>query len=230
MSRISKRDHSRAFPIAIVCAAMVFALAGALDTAPESPMIWLQYPLFASLAWGLAKMRGTGDWRPAGTAAYIALSWSLGMAVELTLTVDGTGIGGVHRDTAASFILAQGDYLPLAAVFCLVHRYMTCGVVQVLWLAAGAALTEGLVFTDSLRAPVLALDIVAAVFTGAYLGAIYWIYLALPLGILGVPWAGRKRNVLVLLATGFAAAFAVRVFWGLVYAPAVSALFGLAPQ
>ena len=54
----------------------------------------------------------------------MAASWAAGMLVELTISVDGSGVGCMHRDTKASFILAQGYYVP-AAVFMwvMIRRY-----------------------------------------------------------------------------------------------------------
>ena len=206
---------------AVVAGALVFAmLAG---EGPRSLLAWLQYPLFGALALGLAMRSRHARRVPA--PHFVTLSWALGMAFEATLTVDGGGIGGVHPDTLASFLLAQGDYLPLALAFWALRRWGGLGLAGAFWAAGGAALTEGLVFTGSLLAAVSAGPAGAAL-TLAYLWSAYALFLALPLRILGAEW-GRAPPW--ALPAGFAAAFAVRLFWGLAYAPAMTALIGIPP-
>ncbi len=54
--------------------------------------------------------------------AYVFLVWLFGMIFELTLTVTGEGVGGLHPSSVPSFILAQGDYIPIALVSYFVIR------------------------------------------------------------------------------------------------------------
>ncbi len=101
-------------------------------------------PLFAAMAAGLAAGRGL-NWRPRWPGlAYVALVWALGMTYEMTLTVDGTGFGGVHQVTWASFLLAQGDYLALALAMLWLIRRWGLDFTGAFWLAGGKSLTEGL--------------------------------------------------------------------------------------
>jgi hypothetical protein len=51
------------------------------------------------------------------------LVWSFGMLFELSLTVTGAGIGGVHPETVPSFVLAQGYYIASALVACYTLPY-----------------------------------------------------------------------------------------------------------
>ena len=213
--------------VAPVVGALILGLLGLTGTEAQSPYAWLQFPLLAALGWGLLTTRPDGQ--KAGLLPYVGLSWLLGMAVEATLTVDGSGIGGIHHDTFASYVLALGDYIPLALVMWGLHRGLGAGVQQALWIVAGMGLTEGLVFTGSVTFALGTGDVIGIVLVTCYLIATYWVFLVLPLRLTGVG-RGVGRNPAILLATGFAAAFAVRVFWGLVYSPLATALFGLPPQ
>ena len=210
-----------------VAGALVLALLGLGGSEAQSPLAWLQFPLLAALGWGLITSAPTG--RQAALLPYVGLSWLLGMAVEATLTVDGSGIGGIHRDTFASYVLAQGDYIPLALVVWGLHRTLGAGVQQALWIVAGMGLTEGLVFTGSVTFALGTGDVIGIALVTCYLIATYWVFLVLPLRLTGVG-RGVGRNPAILLAIGFVSAFAVRVFWGLVYSPVVTALFDLPPQ
>lgn len=50
--------------------------------------------------------------RLASRAAYVVAGLAAGVVYECGLTVDGTGIGGLHRDTATSFLLLPGYLVP----------------------------------------------------------------------------------------------------------------------
>ena len=212
-----------------VAGALILGLLGLMGPDVQSPFSWLQFPLLALLGWGLVTTADGGRDR-AGPVAFIGLSWLFGMAVELTLTVDGFGIGGINRDTYASFVLAQGDYIPLAVVMWGLHRGLGAGVQQALWIGAGMGLTEGLVFTGSVTAALATGDVWGSGLVICYLIAVYWVFLVLPLRLTGVGRGDAHRNPVILLAIGFAAAFAVRMFWGLVYSPLATVLFDLPPQ
>ncbi|MDH4117978.1 MAG: hypothetical protein OEX04_02850 [Acidimicrobiia bacterium] len=165
--------------------------------------------------------------------AYLGLSWLIGMAYELSLTVDGTGIGGVHPETRTSFILAQGDYVPIALVALAATRLKRLTYRDAFFLAAGMSLTEGLVFTGVLTATVLSPAFVLAPLVAAYYALAYSSYVALPLLLTGAhkiwPESGEPGRISVplLLLAGFVLGFGIRLFWGLVYAPAITALLGL---
>lgn len=94
-----------------------------------SPVAWLHPLVFVAALiirsrdrrrdpkrWQLAGWRGAG--------LMIAISWIVGMVIELTITTDGDGFGGLHPDTGPSFILAQGYYVPAAVLtWAAVRRY-----------------------------------------------------------------------------------------------------------
>ena len=209
-----------------IAAALAFAVLGLQDDAPRSALNWLQFPLLALLAAGLFTSAAENHTQ-ARFLPTVALSWLLGMSVELTLTVDGTGLGGVHPDTVASFVLAQGDYVPLAAAIWVAHRWLGAGLCDLLWIVIGIALTEGLVFTGSILEAIQTGSIGGTVLVACYLVSLYLVYLLLPFRLLGVGRGRRQRNLLLLLLIGFATGFAIRAFWGLVYSPAIGALLGL---
>jgi hypothetical protein len=69
---------------------------------------------------------------------YVALSWLVAMAYELSLSEGVGSFGGFHERTIPSFLLAQGYYLPFAILgLFLIRRYRY--TFQELFLAAGAA-------------------------------------------------------------------------------------------
>lgn len=211
---------------ALVLGALLLAGLSAGSEAPHSPLEWLQYPLLLAVAWGFATAAVDAP-GPARATPVMALSWALGMVVELTLTVDGSGIGGVRPDTRTSFLLAQGDYIPLAILIWACHRRLGCQMAELGCIAAGIALTEGIVFTGSIRDAAASGSVVGTVLVSCYLITIYLAFLVLPFRLCGIG-RGRVRAVWPgLVALGFAGAFGVRLFWGLVYSPAVTALFDL---
>jgi len=66
------------------------------------------------------------------------------MLFEAGLTVTGVGIGGVHPETLPSFILAQGDYVPIALITYLVIRRTQASFRQVYFLRAERASQKAL--------------------------------------------------------------------------------------
>lgn len=204
----------------ILIAGIAFLVMSRLSASgPASPLAFLEWPLVAAMVW--LAIRGGLGWRPARAgAAFVALSWAFGMIYEATLTVDGSGIGGVHPQTAASFVLAQGDYIALALVAWWMIRRWGLGFAGALWLALGKSLTEGLIFTGVLTANLMS---PAAPLMLAYFTMAYGYFIALPMLILAPPAGARPRPpAVILIVAGFAAALAVRLFWGLVWAPAVT--------
>lgn len=88
---------------------------------PESSSLWFLDPVLYALflvglglrsAGRLPRLRLSGA---AGALGFIILSWATGMAYELSLQTGPEGFGGMHPDTATSFLLAQGYYVPFAA-------------------------------------------------------------------------------------------------------------------
>jgi hypothetical protein len=166
--------------------------------------------------------------------AIIGASWALGMAYEATLTVDGTGIGGVHPQTQPSFVLAQGDYIPIALALAALTRAINLDLVAAFWLGTGMSLTEGLIFTGVLRDQLAQADplaLLVAVLIAAYYALAYAYFVALPLGLVAPAplWRspGRPPRWWVALMTGFAVAFVIRLFWGLVWSPFATWAFDL---
>lgn len=211
-----------------VLGGLFLAVIGDLGDDPKSPIAWLQYPLLLFLAWG-ALSTPVDAQIGAKLIPFVFLSWLLGMSVELTLTVDGSGIGGVHPDTLTSFILAQGDYIPLAILVWAFHRWMGCLMYECAWIVIGIALTEGLVFTGSVTASITSGSFIGAFIVTCYLIALYMVFLLLPLRLCGVGLGKAKatKSILLLVLAGFVSAFVVRLFWGLIYSPIMTTTFEL---
>jgi hypothetical protein len=197
---------------------------------------WIEVLLFLILIAGFAFGRGLNLRVPRPLLVLVALIWVCGMGYELTLTHDGVGIGGVHTDTRASFILAQGDYLMIAAFTAWAVWFWRLQPADVLWLAGGKSLTEGLTFSGILTATLADPAFVAfAPLMAAYYALAYATFMVVPLFILAPEslWragTGWRPNLLILWVIGFAAAFVIRIVWGLVWAPLATWVFALPPN
>jgi hypothetical protein len=238
--RAGGRAGAHRAALALVVPGFLFLWAERAGAGPHSPLWFAELPAHLLLVLALllpalgrpapfariAKGRG---------AAFVALSWAFGMAYELSLTVDGSGIGGVHPDTRASFLLAQGDYLPIALASLAAAHLLCADLPAMVWLALGMSLTEGLLFTGALAQVIASpawpwAPLVLSYFALAYAG-----FVALPLAFLA-PEAGHAARARpragwpALVAVGLAAGFAVRLLWGLVLAPLISAAFDLPPN
>lgn len=210
-----------------------------MDSAPASRFHGIDWLLYAGLLAGLVA-QGKG-WAGvtlsprAAAIAFVVLVWAFGMIYEMSLSVDGTGVGGMHPDTFTSFVLAQGDYLLLALLCLAAVRLLHLGFTGLFWFAAGIALTEGLVFTGVLWQVVLSPAPWAAPAFLAYYFLAYAAFLTLPLMILNPAplWSARARRLpagrIGLIVAGFLCGFASRLIWALGYGPAAHALFDLAP-
>ncbi len=204
------------------------------DEGLVSPLWWAELVLYVVMIAGLA-CGGFGLTVPAPMRAFVGLSWTFGMVYELTLTVDGTGYGGMHRDTVASFVLAQGDYIPIALATLWMVRRWHLGFAGAFLISCGKSLTEGLVFTGVLTNTVLSPAWPYAPLMLAYYTLAYANFVALPLLVLAPEtlWdrhpAPRPKGPLTLIAAGFAAAFAIRLIWGLGLGPALGWAFDLPP-
>ncbi len=84
--------------------------------AGASRLWWLDPLLLVGFAAGLWWRRNgwQGGGRRGAGLLFITLAWLTGMLYELSLRTGATGFGGMHPDTAASFLLAQGYYVPYA--------------------------------------------------------------------------------------------------------------------
>ncbi len=203
---------------------------------PASPYWWGELMLYALMAAGLAS--GGFNLSPSRRTAavvYIALCWAFGMVYELSLTVDGTGLGGVHPDTRASFLLAQPDYLMIAAVALWLVRRWHLGFAGAFWIACGKSLTEGLLFSGALTAAILSPAWPFAPLMLAYYALAYSTFVALPLLVLAPEtlWSDKPTTppgALRLIAAGFVLAFVIRLIWGLVFGPLIAWAFNLPPN
>ena len=92
------------------------------------------------------------------------------MMLELTLSADGDGLGGMHGDTRSSFLLAQGWYVPAAIALPLLVRRLRLERERALLVGATLALYE-----SALTAGPLLLSPAAPVglLVAAYISAIY---------------------------------------------------------
>jgi len=223
----------------LIAAGLVFLAIGlAFDEGLRSPLWWLELVLYAMMILGFA--RGGARLRlrlwPAALV-FVSASWACGMAYELTLTVYGTGFGGMHPDTRASFILAQGDYILIALATLMLVRLWHLDFSGAFWLAMGKSLTEGLIFTGVLAATITSGALGTAALALGYYTLAYASFVALPL-LLVAPeslWrpsaAPRKRPpVWALVMTGFAVAFVIRIIWGLGWGPLATSVFALPPN
>ncbi|MCJ7795891.1 MAG: hypothetical protein MUQ56_03870 [Thermoleophilia bacterium] len=174
--------------------------------------------------------------RKLAPAGYVLLVWLFGMMFEAGLTVTGEGIGGVHPETLPSFILAQGDYVPIALITYLVIRRTQASFRQVFFFAGGIGLTEGLIFTGALTSVLLSPMFFLSPILVAYYTIAYSSFIALPLLLIDEellwkePHGGRQHSIPFFCVLGFILALAIRTFWGLVYGPIATQLFHLPPN
>ena len=217
-----------------------WAFTATTSAGPRSPFGPLELGLHALMVAGLwAATRG----RPISKAlrlpravapfAYIFLSWLFGMIFELTLTVNGQGVGGLHASTVPSFLLAQGDYIPIAIVSYLVIRRTHASFNETFFFAGGKSLTEGVILSGPLVAQIASPLFFLSPLTLAYYTLAYASFIAAPLVLVDpqLLWdtaaQPKRRPVLFYWALGLALAVVIRLFWGLVYGPAITQLFSL---
>lgn len=168
--------------------------------------------------------------------AYVFLVWLFGMIYELSLTVTGEGVGGVHAETMASFILAQGDYIPIALVSYFVIRRTQASFREIFFFSGGKSLTEGLLFTGVLASVLTSSLFWLSPLVLAYYTLAYSSFIALPLLLIDEkllwkePYQPRRHSIPFFWILGFVLALIIRIFWGLVYSPLVALLFQLPPN
>jgi hypothetical protein len=213
------------------------ALSHLQGAARVSPLWWAEPALYALMIAGLWRGSfGLALPAPWAATAFVGLSWAFGMIYELTLSVDGTGLGGMHPDTRASFVLAQGDYIPIALTTLWLIRRWHLDFAGAFLLGCGKSLTEGLVFTGVLTQTLVSPSWPLAPLMLAYYGLAYASFVALPLVVLSPQTLWDRRppprpiSAPVLIATGFALAFVLRILWGLGTGPLLSWVFGLPPD
>lgn len=220
----------------------VYSLLSLLNQpAVKSPLWFLEYLLYLLMIFGLwantryALRKKIIISKNIAPFVYIFFVWLFGMIYELTLTVDGHGLGGLHPNTRASFILAQGDYIAFALISFVIIRYLKLSFWSAFFLAGGKSLTEGLIFTGLLTQTIVSPFFFLSPLILAYYTFVYASFIALPLLYLNeqLLWSdsspSRRRPVLLIWLIGFLFAFGVRLFWGLIYGPFVTTLFNLPP-
>ncbi len=219
---------------------LAFLVLNSFDrSGPTSPFWfseWILYGLMCVGLWGNGKYdlrKRINIPRPLAPIVYITLVWLFGMVYETGLTVSGEGIGGIHRETIPSFILAQGDYLPIAVVSYLVIRYFRLSFREMFFIAGGKSLTEGLIFTGVLTSVIVSPLFFFAPLVLGYYTLAYSSFIALPLLFINeeLLWKNtepvRRHSVVFFWILGFGLALPIRIFWGLVYSPIVARLFNL---
>lgn len=140
---------SRAAWIVVLLGAAYAVLAALLGDRSGSSVLWpLDLLLMLVFAGGLW-WRGCLGWdarrrlsRRGAAVAFIIGSWLTAMLYELSLRTGATGFGGLHANTATSFLLAQGFYVPLAVGGWLLARRYGYSAEDVFWTGALAALYE----------------------------------------------------------------------------------------
>lgn len=219
-----------------------WAISAATGTGPRSPYWPAELGLYALMVggtWAAARGHPISQIirlpRAVAPVAYVFLSWLFGMIFELTLTVNGKAVGGLHASTVPSFILAQGDYIPIALVSYYVIRRTHASFKDTFFFAGGKSLTEGLIFTGVLVSQIASPLFFLSPFTLAYYTLAYASFIALPLVLVDpeLLWETsrqpKRRSVLFFWGLGFALAVLIRIFWGLVYGPLATQLFHLPP-
>lgn len=219
-----------------------WALNSAVATGPRSPCWPAEPGLYALMVagmWAAARGRPLSQIvrlpRAVAPFAYVFLVWLFGMIFELSLTVNGEGVGGLHPSTVPSFLLAQGDYIPIALVAYVVIRRTHASFKEVFFLAGGKSLTEGLIFTGVLVSQIASPLFFLSPLTLAYYTLAYASFVAAPLVLVDAEplWdtslQPKRRSVLFFWALGFALAMAIRIFWGLVWGPLATQFFNLPP-
>jgi hypothetical protein len=142
-----------------------------------------------------------------------------GATYELSITVDGTGVGGLHRDTATSFALLPGFLVPAVLLTWLMTRRFALRPAQTFFV--GGVLTWYETATVGVTY-LLSAPWVAPVLVAFYVAS-YTVY-AGALGVLVVDhralWSPTARptgpvRLLLLAAAGGAACWACFTAWSL---------------
>ncbi len=111
--RTDRITRAATSPLAwVLVAAAVAMLIGGED---GSRWWWTTPALLVGYAGCWVWRRRVGAPRPPRLVAwttYVVAGLAAGVVYELGLTVDGTGLGGLHRDTATSFLLLPGYLVP----------------------------------------------------------------------------------------------------------------------
>ena len=194
---------SRALWLVVLLGAAYEALNVLLGDGDDSSALWFLAPLLmAVFLFGLwRRWRGRrpplappGGLRPA--LLFIGGSWLTGMLYELALRTGPTGFGGMAPDTATSFLLAQGFYVPFAAGGWWLARRTGYTFADVFWTGALSCLYEAITVGATTVAAQPALLPLAPLMAGYYL-TVYGYILALPLLFMDerALWAATPRPI-----------------------------------
>jgi len=211
------------------------------DSGPRSPFWFSELildalmiaGLWANEKYGLRKRIAVP--RHLAPFIYMFLNWLFGMIFETSLTVNGQGIGGLHPQTYASFIIVQGDYITIAIVSYVLIRWMRLSFLEMFFVAGGKSLMEG-VYMGSLQSTIASpLFLLTPILVGYYT-LVYASFIALPLLFIDekLLWKdekpGRKLSPAFFLLLGFVLAWPIRlIIWGTLYSRLVELLFDLPP-
>lgn len=226
-----------------IAAGLLFtALSLTNNSGPRSPYWFSEIILYALMLagmWANAKYNLSKKIpipRHLAPPAYVFLVWLFGMVYEVSLTVNGQGVGGIHPETLPSFILAQGDYIPIALTSYFIIRKTRASFQDMFFFAGGKSLTEGLIFTGVLTSVLISPMFWLSPLVIAYYTMAYSSFIALPLLLIDeqLLWKDSnqtwRRPILFYWVIGFVFAMAIRIFWGLIYSPIVTQLFRLPPN
>lgn len=172
----------------------------------DSSVLWFLAPLLLGVfVFGLWRYsrRGRDHALPAAppgrlspAVLFIGGSWLTGMLYELALRTGPTGFGGMAPDTATSFLLAQGYYVPFAVGGWWLARRYGYTFADVFWTGALSCFYEALTAGATAVAAQPALLPLAPLLAGYYL-TVYGYILAMPLLFMDERrvWAAAPRPI-----------------------------------
>lgn len=157
-------------PLAWVLVATVTSLLIGPDEA--SPWWWTTPGLLLAYA-GLWLLRRHSPAprlsRAAAVVVYAVAGLAAGAIFEAGLTVDGSGVGGLHEDTLTSYLLLPGYLVPAVAMTLLAVRRFGLDARQTFFVAGGMCWMEALVVGGpSMLAAPWAAPLAVALYVGSY--------------------------------------------------------------
>jgi len=173
-------------------AALVFSILSNLQPADGRSRLWfLDQALLAGFllslwayrrGWLPVRLRPSRFW-PA--FAFVGSAWLTGMLYELSLSGgDGHSVGGFHPQTNLSFLLAQGQYVPLALFGLAVVRRYRCSIRAMFFMAGAMSMYEML--SAGMLSSLASLHLlVFALFMVAYYVTVYAMFLCWPFLLIG---------------------------------------------
>ena len=193
----------RSLWLVVLLGAAFEALNALLGNGDDRSVLWPLAPLlmavFVAGLWRRGRGRGArlalaGRLPPA--LLFVGGSWLTGMLYELALRTGPTGFGGMAPDTATSFLLAQGHYVPFAVGGWWLARRYGYSLANVFWTGALGCLYEALTAGVTIVAGQPALLPLAPLMAGYYL-TVYGYILAMPLLFIDerAIWAAAPRAI-----------------------------------